>query len=46
MFNISKKCIFFLTKVARGAEQNIKVVAQQSNPNLNSVLSSFGSIAT
>ncbi len=34
------------TKVARGAEQKIKVVAQQSNPNLNSALSSTGSTAT
>lgn len=34
------------TNEARGAEQKIKVVAQQSNPSLNSALSSFVSIDT
>jgi hypothetical protein len=42
----SRKKIFIHTKVARGAEQKIKVVAQQSNPSLNSALSSIGSTAT
>lgn len=38
--------IFMYTNEARGAEQKIKVVAQQSNPSLNSALSSFVSIDT